>query len=152
MAMEPLLTRWGGTPELTITGSGTASSPRYFTYNTPGGQATVTVSYKTYTVQTVFGCIAADYNLSQDLVDKISLPDGSVYQFNYEATPGNPSNVTVVWPSSRYRRAVSSTTSTRVATMASYARMEHPQGWPVPAEWVVRTFAARSPRVPATQT
>ena len=47
----------GGTPELTITGSGTASSPRLFKYNTPGGSATVTVSYKTYTVRPTSGVL-----------------------------------------------------------------------------------------------
>jgi YD repeat-containing protein len=84
-----------GKTALNITGSGNASSPRYFTYSTPTGTAQVVVTYKTYAVQTVFGCSnVAEYNLSQDLVDKITLADGSIYQFAYEKTPNNPSNVT----------------------------------------------------------
>jgi YD repeat-containing protein len=83
-----------GKTALTITGSGTASSPRQFQYSTPTGTANVTVYYKTYQVQTVFGCSSTDYNLPQDLVDKITLADGSFYQFTYETTPGHSPNVT----------------------------------------------------------
>jgi YD repeat-containing protein len=83
-----------GKTALTITGSGTAASPRVFQYSTPTGSATVTVAYKTYTVRTNFGCTATDFNLSQDLVDTISLADGSVYHFGYEATPNFSGDVT----------------------------------------------------------
>ncbi len=84
-----------GKTALTITGSGTASSPRVFTYSTPTGTAVVTVAYKTYTVQTDFGCSnVTEYNLSQDLPNTITLGDGTVYTFGYEKTPNNGSAVT----------------------------------------------------------
>jgi hypothetical protein len=83
-----------GKTALTITGSGTAASPRVFQYSTPTGPATVTVAYKTYQVHTVFGCTSTDFNLPQDLVDTITLADGSVYQFNYEPTPNFSGQVT----------------------------------------------------------
>jgi len=73
------------------------SSPTTFSYTPPsGGSATVTMSYVTYTVQTNFGCSGiAEYGATNNsLVDRVTLPDGSFYQFHYEATPGNPSNVT----------------------------------------------------------
>jgi hypothetical protein len=76
-----------GLTALTITGSGTPSSPKVFTYSTPTGTAAVTVTYKAYTVQTNFGCTVGEYSGSQDLVNTITLADGSVYQLNYEATP-----------------------------------------------------------------
>ena len=78
-----------GKTVLSITGSGTASSPRYFTYSTPTGTAKVIVSYKTYQVNTSFTCSITQFNLAQDLVDTITLADGSVYRFGYEATPGD---------------------------------------------------------------
>ena len=94
-----------GTTVLTITGGGNASSPRYFTYNVANQPdaattATVTMSYQTYTVQTNFGCsdsagtiaeFGANGSTTIDLVDRITLPDGSFYQFNYEPTPGGVS-------------------------------------------------------------
>jgi hypothetical protein len=83
-----------GKTALTISGSGTASSPRQFQYSTPTGSATVVVSYKTYQVQTAFGCGSGEFNLAQDLVDRITLGDGSYYQFNYELTAGSSTNVT----------------------------------------------------------
>jgi hypothetical protein len=83
-----------GLTALTITGGGTASSPKVFTYSTPTGTAAVTVAYKTYTVRTNFGCASGEFDLSQDLVNTITLADGSIYQFNYEATPGYAGDVT----------------------------------------------------------
>ncbi len=83
-----------GTTVLTITGSGTPTSPKIFQYNTPSGTATVTVTYQAYTVRTNFGCPSGDFNLSEDLVNTITLADGSVYTFNYEATPGYSGDVT----------------------------------------------------------
>lgn len=38
-------------------------------------------------MQTDFGCSATEYNMSQDLVNTITLGDQSVYQFTYEVTP-----------------------------------------------------------------
>jgi hypothetical protein len=76
-----------GKTALTISGSGTASSPRMFTYSTPTGTANVTVTYKTYSVYTNFICSVNQYNQSQDLVDRITLGDGTFYAFAYEETP-----------------------------------------------------------------
>jgi YD repeat-containing protein len=71
----------------------------YLTYganpkSTTPPSASVTVTYLTHTVQTNFGCGVGEYNQSAALVDKITLADGSFYQFTYEPTPGNSSNVT----------------------------------------------------------
>ncbi len=45
------------TPVLTVSGSGTPTSPLTFTYTAPSGaSAAYTVNYTTYTVQTNFGC------------------------------------------------------------------------------------------------
>jgi RHS repeat-associated protein len=89
-----------GTTPLTIGGGGNASSPRTFTYNVArqsdgSTTATVTMSYHTYTVATNFGCSDPFGNpignygpLQNDLVDRITLADGTYYQFNYEDTPG----------------------------------------------------------------
>ena len=84
-----------GTIALAVTG--TAPNPTTFTYTAPSGAAApFTLSYKTYTVKTNFGCSGvADYGpTSNSLVDKITLPDSSFYQFNYEATPGFTGDVT----------------------------------------------------------
>jgi hypothetical protein len=81
-----------GKSALIITGGGTQASPRVFTYNTLTGTAAVTLSYKTYSVQTNFGCSGiSDYGsttpVSNDLPYRITLADGSYYQFSYELTP-----------------------------------------------------------------
>jgi RHS repeat-associated protein len=79
-----------GTTALTITG--TAPSPVYYKYTAPSGVlASVTVTYKSYTIQTAFGCSGInEYGpLSNSLVDKVTLADGSYYQFGYETTPGD---------------------------------------------------------------
>jgi hypothetical protein len=79
-----------GTTALTITG--TAPSPVLYKYTAPSGaQASVTVTYVSKTVQTNFGCAGvSEYGpVSVSLADKITLPDGSYYQFGYEATPGD---------------------------------------------------------------
>jgi RHS repeat-associated protein len=84
-----------GTTALTITGNGTVSSPTVYTYKTTTGTAAVTVSYRAYTVQTAFGCSGiGEYNQAATLVDRITFADQSFYQFTYEPTPGNSSNVT----------------------------------------------------------
>lgn len=89
-----------GTTALTIGGGGNASSPLTFTYNVArqsdgSTTATATMSYLTYTIATNFACSDSSGNpilnygpLQNDLVDRITLADGTYYQFNYEDTPG----------------------------------------------------------------
>jgi len=84
-----------GTIALSI--SGAAPNPQNFTYTAPSGaNASVAVSYVTYTVKTNFGCSGvSDYGpTSISLVDKVTLPDNTFYQFAYEPTPGNSGDVT----------------------------------------------------------
>ncbi len=84
-----------GTKVLSI--SGVAPNPQTYTYTDATGNAqTVTVSFKSYTVQTAFSCSSVnEYGpLSSPLVDTISFPDGSAYHFSYEPTPGVSGNVT----------------------------------------------------------
>jgi RHS repeat-associated protein len=84
-----------GTQAVTV--SGAAPSPVRFSYTPPaGGTVAVVVSYKSYTIKTNFGCSGiAEYGpTSNSLVDRITLPDGSFYQFNYEPTPGFSGDVT----------------------------------------------------------
>lgn len=83
------------TPVLTVTGT----SPINYAYTAPSGSVSVVVSYKSYPVQTHFLCSAVtDYGVSSpiynNLVDKVTYPDGSFYQFAYEATTTGSSNVT----------------------------------------------------------
>jgi RHS repeat-associated protein len=71
--------------------SGIAPNPVTYTYTSPSGAAaTYTVSYKTYTIKTNFGCSGfSEYGpTSNSLLDRITLPNGTFYQFNYETTPG----------------------------------------------------------------
>ncbi len=89
-----------GTTELTIAGGGNAGSPLTLTYpvveqGNGATTATATIYYKTYTVQTAFGCSPAEYPVtSVDLVDHITLATGDTYTFGYEATPnGSSGNV-----------------------------------------------------------
>jgi RHS repeat-associated protein len=80
------------TSAVSISGSGTPSSPTTFTYTAASGnQATVTMNYTAYTVQSNFGCSGiTEYGAtSQNLVSSISLPDGTSYSFTYEVTPGD---------------------------------------------------------------
>lgn len=90
-----------GTTALTVGGNGAANSPHTLTYNVAqqadsSTTATATVSYATYNVQTNFGCSGiAEYGpLSNDLVDRVTLADGTYYQFTYENTPGGSGTVT----------------------------------------------------------
>lgn len=91
-----------GTTELTISGGGNASSPLTFTYPVfvagTAGSATATVYYRSYTVQTNFGCPGiSEYSASSiSLVDHITLADSpsDTYTFTYEQTPGVSGAVT----------------------------------------------------------
>jgi RHS repeat-associated protein len=88
------------TPVLTVTGT----APVNYTYTAPGSGGTgtsvsVVVSYHNYPVQTNFGCSGVtEYGgsspINNNLVDKITYPDGSFYKFTYETTPGHSANVT----------------------------------------------------------
>ena len=80
------------TAVLTVTGSGTPSSPNKFTYTPPSGtNVFYTMNYVQYTVKTGFGVSGTtEYGpLSNALVSSIQLPDGSSYSFTYETTPGS---------------------------------------------------------------
>lgn len=81
------------TPVLTVSGSGTPSSPMKFTYTSPsGGSPYYQVNYTNYTVATNFGVSGIhEYKSSAavPLVTSIVLPDNSQYSFTYETTPGS---------------------------------------------------------------
>ena len=84
-----------GTTALTVSGSGTPSSPITYTYTAASGnQATVTMNYAAYTVKTNFGCsgITEFGAKTENLVSSIVYPDGTSYSFSYEVTPGDNHN------------------------------------------------------------
>jgi RHS repeat-associated protein len=83
-----VLTVLGGAPNNTI-----------FSYTAPSGAtAQIIVSYVSYTVTTAFSSVCTnvtDYNQAgQNLVDTITMPDGSTYTFAYEKTTPTSSSVT----------------------------------------------------------
>ncbi len=72
--------------------AGSAPNAHTFTYkDTTGTARAVSMTYKAYTVQTSFGCSSVgEYGpISTSLVDRVTYPDGSFYQFNYEVTSGH---------------------------------------------------------------
>jgi RHS repeat-associated protein len=78
-----------------LTVIGTAPSNTNISYTAPSGSpATYVVSYASYTEHTNFGCsgIAEYPATSTSLVDRVTLPDGTYYQFSYETTPGDTHN------------------------------------------------------------
>ena len=80
-----------------LSSSGTAPSPVSFTYTSPSGTAaSVTMSYKAYNVQTDVGCSTVNEfgPESFSLLDRVTLPDSSYYQFGYEPTTPGSANVT----------------------------------------------------------
>ena len=85
-----------GATVLTVSGSGTPSSPIDYSYTGGSGQVSVQVNYASYTVQTNFGCSGiGEYGPTQAyLVSSITMPDNTSYTFTYEATPGHSSNIT----------------------------------------------------------
>lgn len=89
-----------GTTVVSLSGSGTSSSPRLLTYptylSTGASTASVTVHYASYNVMTNFGCsgITEYSSTGVSLVDYVQLADGQEYQFSYEATPGYSGYVT----------------------------------------------------------
>jgi RHS repeat-associated protein len=81
----------------TLTVAGVPPNATTYTYAAPSNpNAAYTMSYKSYTVTTNFGCSGvAEYTATGVyLVDKITLPDGTLYQFEYEATAGGSGQVT----------------------------------------------------------
>jgi RHS repeat-associated protein len=77
---------------LTVTGSGSPSSPVTLTYTAPnGGSPQFKMNYSSFNIKTNFGCNGiAEYSANGiNLVSGITLPDGSAYAFSYEPTPGN---------------------------------------------------------------
>ena len=82
-----------GTTALTVSGSGTPSSPTIFTYTAPsGGNAQYKMNYTAYTVATGFSISGiGEYGpvTNVPLVSSIHLPDGTSYQFTYESGPSS---------------------------------------------------------------
>lgn len=88
------------TAVLTVSGSGTPSSPYLLTYTAPSGaNASYTMKYTTYSIRTNFGCsgiseYGANGTTTANLVSEIDLPDSSKYTFAYEPTPGHSGFIT----------------------------------------------------------
>jgi|GEM_PF-618452 len=79
-----------------LSSTGTAPSPVNYTYTSPAGTSvSVVASFVTKTVQTGFGC--SNFNgfteTGDVLLDKVTLPDATNYQFTYEPTSVGSSNV-----------------------------------------------------------
>jgi RHS repeat-associated protein len=85
-----------GTPVLSVSGSGTSTSPKTFTYTGPSGPVHYTMNFTNYNVKTNFACSGiSEYTAtSTPLVSSIVLPDGSQYSLTYEPTPSNSGYVT----------------------------------------------------------
>lgn len=87
-----------GTTALTVVG--TAPTQTTFTYKTStGGTAQFTIHYVTKNIKTNFACsgvnAVTEYAAnSVNLVNDVTLPDGSAYTFTYEDTPSNAGYVT----------------------------------------------------------
>ncbi|HYL85217.1 MAG TPA: RHS repeat-associated core domain-containing protein [Candidatus Angelobacter sp.] len=84
-----------GTTALTIAGVGTPSSPVTFTYPAPSGaNASYTMKYTAFTVQTNFHCsgVTEYTGTNIDLPSEIDLPDGTKYTLTYETTPNDAHN------------------------------------------------------------
>jgi RHS repeat-associated protein len=79
-------------PVLTVSGSGTPSSPMKFTYTAPSlAQPSYTLNYTNYTVATNFGIpgiVEFKSTAAVPLVTSVVLPDNSQYTIQYETTPG----------------------------------------------------------------
>jgi len=74
---------------LGITGSAPSNTTLSFANNS-GGYSTYTVGYISKNIKTNFGCSGVgEYSASNVyLVNSITLPEGTTYQFTYEGTPG----------------------------------------------------------------
>ena len=86
----------GTTPAFTVAAPSPPTSTT-FTYEAPSGaNASYTVKYGTYTVQTNFGCSGInDMGATQEyLVSEIDLPDRTKYTFTYEPTYQHSGSIT----------------------------------------------------------
>jgi hypothetical protein len=85
-----------GTTALTATQGTSTWTLTYVGPNGSNSMFATTIYYSNYTVQTNFGCPGvAEYGPTPVyLVGRVDLSDGTSYYFNYEPTPGHPSNVT----------------------------------------------------------
>jgi hypothetical protein len=80
-----------GKTALSISGYAPGNTTMSYT-NPSSGSSTYTVSYSAYNIKTNFGCSGvSEYSASSAyLVNQIELPDGRLYSFTYEPTPGYP--------------------------------------------------------------
>jgi RHS repeat-associated protein len=85
-----------GTQPITSSGGPPPTALKYLYYAPSGAQVAVTVTYKSVTIQSAWGCTGvAEYPATaKTLIDKITLADGTYYQFFYEATPNGSGNST----------------------------------------------------------
>lgn len=76
-----------GATALTISGSGTPSSPKVYAYAGANGNESVTVNYSSENLSGAFNCQGiSNYSVSGvPMVTSIGLPDGSSYQFSYDS-------------------------------------------------------------------
>lgn len=80
-----------GKTVMTVTGTGSATSPLNFAYTNPGGTASsVAVNYTNFNIKTNFGCsgISEYTGLGVPLATSIVMPDQSSYTIAYETTSG----------------------------------------------------------------
>ena len=84
------------TGNVVLTAAGSPPNPQTFTYTDANGNPqTVKMTYAPYTVQTAFNCGISEYGpVATSLVSSISFPDGRIFNFSYESTPGVNGNVT----------------------------------------------------------
>ena len=85
-----------GTQPVTSSGGPPPTAVKY-SYTAPSGaQANVTVTYKQVTIQSAWGCSKIpEYSPTGSyLIDKITLPDGTYYEFFYEPTTTGSGNTT----------------------------------------------------------
>lgn len=77
-----------------------APSPYVMSYTSPAGTAaSATLSYKLYRLESNFGCpgiveFGQSTAYQNYFPDRITLADGTFYQFTYEPTPGVPTSIT----------------------------------------------------------
>lgn len=80
-----------GQKVLTVSGSGTPSSPMLYKYVNPQGTiSTITVNYTNYNIKTNFGCSGVPEYTSTGQVPlptSVVLPDQTQYSISYEDTP-----------------------------------------------------------------